>query len=71
MTTRAPAEAIDWQAPEVRAICACPSGPDAWRLLQEYLSSRPKRKHGEIRDAIWARRRDVKTQLSRSGRRPL
>lgn len=45
---------IDWDGPEVAAICASVSNREAWRLLQEYLG---RIKRLDLASQVWAKRR--------------
>lgn len=59
---------IDWDAPAVRAICACVSNPAAWQLLGELIAKLPPRQRIAVRDAIWARRGEGLSQRKRARR---
>lgn len=47
---------LDLDDAEVRAICACTSNRDAWRLLQAYVR---RTKRQDQFAALWAKRREV------------
>ena len=57
---------IDWDDASVRVILDCLDGHQAWELLLAYVAPYRGRRI-ELRDAIWARRREAMPQ--RGGRR--
>jgi hypothetical protein len=60
---------IDWDDPAVQSIIASHDGRQAWDLLQAYIATyQPQRQRIEVRDAIWARRREVMPK--RGGKAP-
>jgi hypothetical protein len=56
---------IEWDDAAVRAIIACLDGPQAWRLLLDHIALYPQQQRREMREAIWARRREVTRRKSR------